>query len=184
MANLTPEQEAQIKTYQVDYTMLGYEKRLFKPQPTPFKSPDEQGITIQGISSNVPISSLSFRQFIKRSGTAKTSFTFLNDVDNNVSTITMTLTLKFGGLTLAIPRWSIYYPDDSDPSNELLESFDAIVVNGSANSIHLHARQSWEAIQGTNDIRHILKVTMTNSSSADLPLVFKGDWLYIGDIVT
>ncbi len=181
MADLTPEEVSSIRSTKRTYTDYGFNRNLHKSVIMPnFTSDDEAGETIQNISPTFNIANLDARKFIKKSATAR-SITTLATGDTAI--FTLTLTLKFSGLTLAIPRWSIYNPSSAteleSSSNELLEDFEGLLAGLHGPNV----TRSWQAIQGTNDIQHILKLAIVNASGGSVRFIFKGDWLYMGDTV-
>lgn len=181
MAELTQQQIDLIKSYKKNYGEYGFRQNLHKEIIMPnFKSEDENAEIVNNLPPNFEITKLSARNFIKRSATARSATTLPT---GQTAVFTLTLTLSFTGLTLAIPRWSLYNPSTAteleSSSNELLDDLE-----GDLAGLHgPNVTRSWQAIQGTNDIQHILKLSIVNASGGSVRFIFKGDWLYMGDTV-
>lgn len=171
--NLTRDQIRELSTIGQDYLQIGFEKRLFKPSAIPYKAPDELEQTVSNISGQVPVEGLNIRSFVKKSGAVRVT----TEIDNgDTATIDMILTLKFSGFTLAIPRWSVFYPDDSSSANEI-----GVIGGISAiNDILINSYRSFEQVNNKEQ-RHYFSVTIQNNTGVNnITFAFKGDWLYFG----
>lgn len=181
--DLTNDQIAGLQRTQTTYTDVGFEKRLHKPMSTPFQPSDEQAITIEKVSGQVTIGDLDLTAFIKRSGVIRITDIVVDD--GQTAVIQMTLTMKFDGYTLAIPRWSVYYPNDLSPENEIGSLVLQNGVNigiGSLTGVSLYASQNFEPVKN-NQAKHVFTVTIKNASGVnDVSFGFRGDWLYFGSL--
>lgn len=182
MAVLTIEQITELQNLKTDYQISGFSKQLHKPIFRPkFFATDEPNQLIPSISGSllggqsVALSKIKLTDFVKLTSVATIAAT---TVANGASaTVVMTLTLNTDRFTLAIPRWSLYDGAVS-PANE--------IVAASNDWREINVVRSWEATRGTggsSNFKHILKINIANTSGGDKTLNFRGDWLFLGDLV-
>lgn len=181
MPGLTPEQVQAFKASMRDYRQLGLDKRLFKPQTIPFRSPDEQGVTVQSIErvaipvNSIGIDEVDISKLVQAAPVAQ--ITPLSVGPSTIVTVVMTLTLRSSGNTLAIPRFS-FYDTSVNNSNE--------IVGASNEWQEISSYLSYQQTRGNGDeiaYKHILNANILNVSGGTRVLHFRGDWLFIGELI-
>lgn len=180
---LTPEQIREFAGKEISYLEVGFEKNLHRVIVRPdFKSIDSSGILLQKLGGSfVQDESVSFKKinltdFIQQSGTATIAETTVpSGTGINVE---MTLTLNTDKLTIAVPRWSLYDGAVSD-ANE---------INNVGNDWReINVVRTWSATRGVGGVfnfKHILRVGTANVSGGNKTVNFRGDWLFLGDLIS
>ena|SRR3990167_10434056 len=180
---LTEEQINTIKANKKSYVEYGFPPNLHKEIIQPgFKDNDEQSVLIESIAGSsvqpgsIPLGSLNPQELIKLSGVATVDpFTVLS---GGPFVITMTLTLRFEGHTLAIPRWTLYEQESDGSYTELVD-----VSNDYREFNVVRTWQKTRGLGGAANTKHILHIACANVSATTKVLQFRGDWLYIGTLV-
>lgn len=180
---LTEEQINLIKSNKKSYIEYGFGPNLHKEIIMPaFKDNDEQSVLIENVSggalqsSSIPLDKLNPQELIKLSGVAElAAFSVAN---GGAFAITMTLTLKFDGYTIAVPRWTLYEQETDGSYTELVD-----ISNDYREFNVVRTWQKTRGLGGSANLKHILHVATANVSGAAKTLQFRGDWLYIGNLV-